>query len=66
MFIEFIPFLHSLNNVNTNHSISGGKLWKWFFVGKDMFVALYSPPTYMMMSSGDIICVAILLYNLLY
>ena len=52
MFIKFIPFLHSSNNVNTNHSISGGKLWQLFIVGKDVFVIVL---TCMRMSSGDII-----------
>ena len=41
MFIEFIPFLHSSNNVNTNHSISDGKLWQLFIVGKDVFVIVH-------------------------
>ena len=39
--MKFIPFLHSSNNVNTNHSISGGKLWQLFIVGKDVFVIVH-------------------------
>ena len=45
--IKFIPFLHFSNNVNTNHSVSGGKLWQLFIVGKDVFVTVLTTYMYM-------------------
>ena len=46
--IKFVAYLHCSNNVNTNHSISGGKLWQLLIVGKDVFVIVH-----------DINCIAI-------
>ena len=59
--LTFIPFLHCSNNVNTNHSISGGKLWQLFIVGKDVFVIVLTTYIY----DDGIICFFILNWSTL-
>ena len=42
--------------MNTNHSVSVGKLWQLFIVGKNVRVFRFNHHLHVMMSSDDISC----------